>query len=60
MDIIYCAAGNKRYADIAIKHGMRYGAQLPNTVYHAPHFADQDWKQPGRKRELNFYQQTDK
>jgi GNAT superfamily N-acetyltransferase len=49
MDIIYCAAGNKRYADIAIRHGMRYGAQLPNTIYHAPFFADQDWKQPDRK-----------
>jgi ribosomal protein S18 acetylase RimI-like enzyme len=50
MDIIYCAAGNKRYANIAIKHGMRYGAQLPNTVYHSPYFTDQNWKKPDKRR----------
>ena len=49
MDIIYCAAGNKTYADIAIKHGMRYGAQLPNTVYHTPYFTDQNWERPDRR-----------
>lgn len=44
--LIYCAAGNKRYASIAIQHGFKYGAQLPNTVYNSVFFADQDWKCP--------------
>lgn len=49
-DLIYCAAGNKRFADIAIRYGFLYGAQLPKTVYHPPHFADQDWKKPNREK----------
>lgn len=44
--LIYCADGNKRFAEIAIRHGYLYGAQLPNTVYFAPYFADQDFKRP--------------
>jgi N-acetylglutamate synthase-like GNAT family acetyltransferase len=48
--LIYCAAGNKRYADIALKYGFRYGAQLPHTIYHPPYFADQDWKKPDRAK----------
>lgn len=47
-DLIYCAAGNPRFAEIAIRYGFRYGAQLPNTVYHPVEFADQDWKAPDR------------
>ncbi len=53
MDIIYCAAGNRRFAEIAVAAGMRYGAQLPGTIYPdvAPlYFADQDWKRPDRAR----------
>jgi len=46
MDLIYCADGNKRYADLAIKHDFRYGAQLPNTIYHQPYFVDQNWRDP--------------
>ena len=46
MELIYCAAGNKRFAEIAIKHGFVYGAQLPNTVYYPPKFVDQDWRNP--------------
>ena len=50
MEIIYCANGNQRFAQIAIDAGFRYGAQLPGTVYRAPWFADQDWKKPNRDR----------
>lgn len=53
MEIIYCAAGNRRFAEIAVAAGMRYGAQLPGTIYPdvAPlYFADQDWKRPDRAR----------
>lgn len=53
MEIIYCATGNRRFAEIAVSAGMRYGAQLPGTIYPdvAPlHFADQDWKRPDRAR----------
>lgn len=49
IDLIYCASGNRRFAEIAVRHGWRYGAQLPGTVYTdvAPlTFADQDWKAP--------------
>lgn len=48
MEIIYCANGNKRFADIAIEHGFLYGAQLPGTIYHPIFFADQNWKKPNR------------
>jgi hypothetical protein len=48
--LIYCADGNQRFAEIAIQAGYEYGAQLPNTVYFPVYFADQDWKNPDRKR----------
>lgn len=46
--LIYCADGNQRFAEIAIRRGYKYGAQLPNTIYFDPHFADQAWKTPNR------------
>jgi hypothetical protein len=46
--LIYCADGNRRFAEIAVEAGFRYGAQLPNTVYHPIFFADQDWRRPDR------------
>lgn len=49
-ELIYCAAGNPRFARIAIEAGMRYGAQVPNTVYYPPYFCDQNWKRPNRER----------
>ena len=45
-ELIYCAARQIVYAEIAISHGYTYGAQLPATVYYPPEFADQDWKRP--------------
>jgi hypothetical protein len=48
IEIIYCANGNRRFAQIAIEVGMTYGAQLPGTVYFPPEFVDQDWKRPDR------------
>jgi len=50
VDLIYCAAGNRRFAQIAIDAGFHYGAQLPNTIYHQPYFVDQDWRRPNRDR----------
>jgi len=50
MDLIYCASGNKRFAQIAIDAGFLYGAQLPGTIYHPIFFADQNWKKPNRER----------
>jgi hypothetical protein len=35
---------------IAIDAGFLYGAQLPNTIYFQPYFADQDWRNPDRER----------
>jgi len=46
VDLIYCAAGNRRFADIARSYGFLYGAQLPGTVYGSMYFADQNWKNP--------------
>ena len=51
IDLIYCAAGNRRFAEIAVAAGFLYGAQLPGTVYPDVarlSFADQDWKRPNR------------
>lgn len=50
MEIIYCAGGNRRFAQIAIDAGFLYGSQLPETVYHPLWFADQDWERPDRER----------
>lgn len=47
-ELIYCASGNARFAQIAIDAGFIYGAQLPGTVYHPVDFADQAWKRPNR------------
>jgi hypothetical protein len=41
--LIYCAAGNSRFAEIAIRRGFQYGACMPNTIYFPPAFTDQDW-----------------
>lgn len=49
-ELIYCANGNRRFAEIAIRYGLTYGAQLPATVYYPPVFADQNWKQPDRTK----------
>jgi hypothetical protein len=48
VELIYCGGYNRRFAQTAIDHGFLYGAQLPSTVYHSLHFADQDWKRPNR------------
>ena len=48
VDLIYCAGGNKRFAEIAINAGFKYGSQLPFTVHFPPFFVDQDWKKPNR------------
>lgn len=50
MELIYCAAGNARFAQIAIDAGFLYGAQLPGTIYHPIWFADQNWKKPDRTK----------
>ena len=51
--LIYCADGNKRFAEIAIEAGFLYGARLPARGLHFPiYFADQDWQKPDRARYL--------
>ena len=50
MELIYCGGGNAKFAQIAIDAGFLYGAQLPSTVYHPLHFADQNWKRPDREK----------
>lgn len=48
-ELIYCAGGNRQFAEIAIAAGFRYGSRAPGyTVYAPPYFLDQDWKQPDR------------
>jgi len=46
--LIYCAGGNRRFAQIAIDAGYQFGSQLPGTIYHPIYFADQDWRRPNR------------
>jgi hypothetical protein len=49
IELIYCASGNRRYDDIAVRHGFHIGAQLPGrTIYHPIFFVDQNWKRPCR------------
>lgn len=53
VELIYCAAGNRRFAEIAVAAGFHYGAQLPGTIYPdvAPlYFADQNWKAADRQK----------
>jgi len=50
LEVIYCADGNPRFAEIAIDAGMLYGARLPSSVGYRPYFADQEWRQPDRAR----------
>lgn len=51
--LIYCAGGNKRYVDIALRYGLKYGAQLPDTVYYPLAFADQNYHRPTRRRYMH-------
>lgn len=46
IEVIYCAAGSKRYSEIATRYNYGYGAQLPGTTYYPLDFADQDYKRP--------------
>lgn len=48
--LIYCAGGNKRFAEIAIEAGFLYGARLPDTIYFSLYFADQNYKKPDREK----------
>ena len=41
-ELIYCAGGNQRYAQIAIDAGMGYGVQLPCKAHFPLDFADQN------------------
>lgn len=54
MELIYCADGNRRFAEIAIAAGFLYGARLPHRGLHfPPYFADQDWKSPDRAKYMD-------
>lgn len=57
LKIIYCAGGNKRFAEIAIEHGFLYGSRLPSTTYYSIFFADQEWKEPNRDRYTKLVKQ---
>lgn len=48
--LIYCADGNMKFVEIALRYGFKYGAQLPNTIYYPPYFVDQNWKNPDRSK----------
>jgi len=54
LSLIYSGGGNKRFVDIALSHGFKYGAQLPDTVYGKLYFADQNWKNPNRKTYMKY------
>ena len=49
LEVIYCADGNSRLAEIAIDAGWIYGARLPAAgLPYRPYFTDQNWRQPAR------------
>lgn len=50
VEVIYCADGNPRLAQIALDAGMLYGARMPGSVGFRPYFIDQEWKNPDRVR----------
>jgi hypothetical protein len=56
-ELIYCAGGNSRFAQIAIEEGYRYGARLPDTVYAPLYFADQKWTAPNRAAYMRALQE---
>ena len=39
-ELIYCANGNGRFAQIAVDNGFTYGAQMPGKAYLPPVFVD--------------------
>jgi hypothetical protein len=46
--LVYTGGSSRRFSDIAVAAGLRYGARLPSTVHHPLWFADQDWRKPNR------------
>jgi hypothetical protein len=50
--VIHCAGNNRRFGEIAVRHGLLYGAQMPSKVYYQLYFCDQNWKKPQRARYL--------
>ncbi len=54
--LIYCADGNRRYAEIAQRAGFLYGAcsGKRRTVYYPPAFLDLDWRRPDFARHLEW------
>lgn len=57
VEIIYCAGGNRRFAEIARDAGFLLGSQLPKTVYLPIYFADQNWRKPDREVYLKYLAQ---
>lgn len=57
MDLIFCAGRNRRYAELALAAGFRYGCRSDYRPLFPVHFADLDWKAPDcavRERHLGF------
>lgn len=47
--LVYCQAGNRRMAEIALQVGFAYGARLPDTTYWPLVFVDNDYRRPNRQ-----------
>lgn len=56
--LIYCADGNKRFAEIALRRGFKYGACLPNKIYFDPFFTDQDWRKEKKAKNLAAFRKA--
>ena len=50
IELVYCASGNPRLAEIAIEEGWLYGYRAPGSAAFQPYFMDQDWKSPDREK----------
>lgn len=49
-DLYFSSASTRQFTPIAIAAGWRPGAQLPNAVYAAPEFVDQNYRKPDLER----------
>lgn len=50
VEMIFSSGGNARFTQLAISKGWLAGSQLPKKNYHPLHFADQDYRNPNRRK----------
>ena len=54
IELIFCGGGNRRYGEIALKYGFKYGSRYNCLPYFDLYFADVDPKDYDEKKYLEF------